>query len=638
MNSSTHNTTTRVTFPIAVKLGLFALGLLSIATVPIFFETSKVFEKASTQREKQYNRNSAISLADKAERLIWQYVDKTKLLGGILLESNVLGYAEFQKLNKLSLEGSREVLAVELWQKYESANGNARFQKVNHIINGGKRIFQPPRGISKRQISKLIPKYQHLLSLTKEVRSQGIFDMESTFSGEIDIKNVSFFKEHLALLVATPVRKNAAKKITHIAIAYVAPDRLIKAVQSDDENRKLFLVDSEGKILVDAEIDRMVNPEDLSTTHVLVKNALDSIDGEAQAVYKNYKTGEDENLIGDYARNSLGVLAISQVPESVIFKPIAKAKRFSIWFTGVIFCLAFFMIFAFSITLTDPIEKLFKLTEMVAKGDFTVRARQHVKSFDEVGQLALAFDNMTQGLAERQKMESVLNKFHGSDIADKLIKSNLELGGERKDVIVFFSDIRNFTKFSESKDPEEVVEVLNEYFDIIVKVIDRNRGVVDKFIGDSVMGVWGLDEHEDIAERAIRACLELRIAFNRLNHRRKQKNLTPIHTGIGLHSGSVIAGTIGSEDRMEYTVIGDAVNTASRIEAATKSLGVDILISDSVLEKAQRKFVSEKVTDVRLPGKQDAISLYKVTGYINERGEAVNVENEFPAAKPKMAG
>ncbi len=627
MSKDSKYDSSRVTFPIAVKLGLFTLVLLFTATVPTFLENAREYELASSTREKQFNRSSAIGLAEKAERIIWQYVDKTKLIGGMLIELNDIDPSNFDKLNRLTFEGSREITAVEVWER--RAFGSKPFRKVDHILNHGKKIYSayPMLDINRNRLPK---KLKYAYNLTDEVLAQNIFEIESTFSGEIQVKNVSFLEDHLMLLVAAPVKKDSSNRITHIAISYIQPDRLIKIVQNNDKNRKLFLVDNDGKILVDAEENRMVNPEDLSDAHVLVKKALSSIEGEAQAVYQDYKTGKGEMFIGDFARNSLGILAISQVPESVITKPIRKAKRSAVFMTGLVFCVAFFFIFVFAITLTNPIEKLFRLTELVAKGDFSVRARRHINSHDEVGQLALAFDKMTKGLAERQKMESVLHKFHGSDIAEKLVRSKLELGGERKEVIIFFSDIRNFTQFSELRSPEEVVDLLNEYFDIIVKVIDRNGGIVDKFIGDSVMGVWGLDDEGNIAERAIRACLELRIAFNRLNKRREEEGKEPVYTGMGLHAGFVIAGTIGSEDRMEYTVIGDAVNTASRIETATKMQKVDLLVSDSVLKMTNNRFVSEKITDVQLAGKAEVLSLYEIIGYVNEKGEEIKVYNDFP--------
>src|SRR5438445_2184479 len=153
--------------------------------------------------------------------------------------------------------------------------------------------------------------------------------------------------------------------------------------------------------------------------------------------------------------------------------------------------MAIFFIFLFSMTLTSPIEKLAEMIKLVSKGNFDVKARSQVRSHDEVGDLATAFDHMTEGLKERDKVKSLFSKFHGSSVAEDLIGKEIGVGGQNRDVVVFFSDIRGFTAFSEKRSPEEVVEMLNEYFGVMVKVINAHGGVVDKFIGDAIMAVWG---------------------------------------------------------------------------------------------------------------------------------------------------
>ncbi len=192
------------------------------------------------------------------------------------------------------------------------------------------------------------------------------------------------------------------------------------------------------------------------------------------------------------------------------------------------------------------------------------------------------------------KQKSLFSKFHGSSVAEDLISKDIGVGGQSKDVVVFFSDIRGFTAFSEKRSPEEVVEMLNEYFGVMVKIINSHGGVVDKFIGDAIMAVWGVPKSSDRdAHQAVRACLEMRKALEGLNERRIAREQPPINIGMGLHAGHAISGTIGSDERMEYTVIGNTVNTASRIEASTKAFGADLLISDTVIAKIGEDFKTE---------------------------------------------
>jgi len=269
-----------------------------------------------------------------------------------------------------------------------------------------------------------------------------------------------------------------------------------------------------------------------------------------------------------------------------------------------------------------------------------VKASTQLKSFikDEVTELASAFDNMTEGLKERDKVKNLFNKFHGSSVTDDLMKGDLSLGGSSKDVVIFFSDIRGFTAFSEKRPPEEVVEMLNEYFGVMVGIINKNHGVVDKFIGDAIMAVWGAPKSsEKDAHHAVTACLEMRKALEELNVKKLARNQPAINIGMGLHSGLAISGTIGSNERMEYTVIGNTVNTGSRIEASTKAFGADLLISDTVLERVGEDFKTEYVGAAEVKGRSEPLKLFKVRGYKAQSGEYVDVTTPYSDYEPEHA-
>ncbi|MGZ3807602.1 MAG: adenylate/guanylate cyclase domain-containing protein, partial [Bacteriovorax sp.] len=172
--------------------------------------------------------------------------------------------------------------------------------------------------------------------------------------------------------------------------------------------------------------------------------------------------------------------------------------------------------------------------------------------------------------------------------------------------------------------PEEVVSMLNEYFEVMVHIINKHGGVVDKFIGDAIMAIWGVpNKTDDDAKNAVVACLEMRLALNELNEGRIDRGLTPIKIGMGMHSGEAISGQIGSSERMEFTVIGDAVNTASRIEGSTKSFGTDLLLSKEVVELIGDSFLIEKAGEAKVQGKTENLILYKVNGTIEDGVERV---------------
>ena len=157
--------------------------------------------------------------------------------------------------------------------------------------------------------------------------------------------------------------------------------------------------------------------------------------------------------------------------------------------------------------------------------------------------------------------------------------------------------------------------MLNEYFEVMVHIITHHGGVVDKFIGDAIMAVWGVPEASPQDSRnAVSAALEMRQALAVLNEKRKRRGQEPLWIGMGVHCGQVISGTIGSAERLEYTVIGDAVNAASRIECATKSFGLDLLVSEVVAQKVGEDFFLEQVGSAEVKGKAEALALFRVRG------------------------
>jgi adenylate cyclase len=153
---------------------------------------------------------------------------------------------------------------------------------------------------------------------------------------------------------------------------------------------------------------------------------------------------------------------------------------------------------------------------------------------------------------------------------------------------VLFSDLRGFTRYSEKISPERLVSELNAYLDVMVTVVRKHGGMVDKYIGDAIMVVFGLPEPQpDAPLRALRAAAEMQAALLVHNADRERRGLPPLQQGIGVHHGHAIAGNIGTEDRLQYTVIGDVVNLASRLESVTKERGVSSLFSQDVVDAAQ---------------------------------------------------
>lgn len=209
-----------------------------------------------------------------------------------------------------------------------------------------------------------------------------------------------------------------------------------------------------------------------------------------------------------------------------------------------------------------------------------------VVSRDEFAHIAHHTNKMIDGLREKRHIQNVFGKVVSPDVASKLLsheEGELKLGGERRELVILLSDIRNFTTMTEQYPPEHMVKGLNSYFSDMVEIIHRENGIVDKFIGDGILAVFGLTNEHDGPAEAVRSALDM---MKKCMANNDTYGL-PIKMGIGIHSGEVIIGNIGSEERLEYTVIGDAVNVAARIEGITKDLDVPLLISKSLHTKCE---------------------------------------------------
>jgi adenylate cyclase len=242
-----------------------------------------------------------------------------------------------------------------------------------------------------------------------------------------------------------------------------------------------------------------------------------------------------------------------------------------------------------------------------------------VKTGDELEDLAAGFNTMVDGLKERDRLKTTMGKYMTASVIEHLMSGKVQLGGETLPVTILFSDIRSFTTISEKMNAQELVGLLNEYFTEMVGIVMDNAGVVDKYIGDAIMAVFGAPvPKKDDAIHAVLAAVRMRVALKKLNARLAERGIPALRTGIGIHTGEVVAGNIGSERRMEYTVIGDAVNLASRLESNTKDLGVNVLISEDTWRLVKDAVVARPVKEITVKGRKQPVMTYEVVGIVGE--------------------
>jgi class 3 adenylate cyclase len=254
-------------------------------------------------------------------------------------------------------------------------------------------------------------------------------------------------------------------------------------------------------------------------------------------------------------------------------------------------------------TLGTSLRDLQRAPELVRAGDY--RARVPVVATDETGALAQSFNTMVEGLDERERLREAFGAYVDPGLAERVLREGSDFEGEEVEVSVLCLDIREFTAFAERASPREVVRTLNEFWELVVPVLLRHGGHANKFVGDGLLGVFGAPERlDDHADRAVAAALEI-VAAVRDRYRGE------LEVGIGVNSGSVIAGTVGGGGRVEFTVIGDAVNTASRVEAATRETGDHVLITDSTRALLTTgRFELDRCAPVELRGKRDQVTLW----------------------------
>ncbi|MBF0344138.1 MAG: adenylate/guanylate cyclase domain-containing protein [Nitrospirae bacterium] len=286
--------------------------------------------------------------------------------------------------------------------------------------------------------------------------------------------------------------------------------------------------------------------------------------------------------------------------------------RFAI-ITLISLLISFVVSIRISRSVTKPVSTIVVGVRQIENGNYNINIEVNQK--DELGELSTAFNNMARGLQERDLVSDLLGKVVSPAIAKELLSKKVELGGEEKEVTILFSDIRSFTTLSENTTPTMILNLLNRYLTVMSEIIERHGGVIDKYIGDAIMALFGAPiSHPDDVDRALNAALDMTEELEILNMDFQKSNIPPINIGIGINTDIVVAGNMGSVVRHNYTVIGDGVNLASRLEGLTKNYNTRIIISESTYKKAKEKYTIEQLGEVLVKGKHKPTVIYALTG------------------------
>lgn len=445
--------------------------------------------------------------------------------------------------------------------------------------------------------------------LPLQVNDENRDKYKRSFNDEAVVHNVSAKFGSPVIAVTFPFQRGADDSVSSIVVGYIRLNKILKSFTKSGIT-DTFMINGDGDVIAHPDTKLIlghVNLINLPIVDMMMKSKLDN----GQTRYKN-ESGIFH--LGSFKKIGFsGIGVVSSVSEDLALQEVYNIQRRNIYITVIVLNLAILIVYFFSKSLTTPITALLGATKEIEGGNFQVGIKP--STGDEIGMLTESFVEMGRGLEERERMKDAFGKFVNKEIAEQVLRGEIKLGGERKKATVFFSDIRSFTAISEKLEPEEVVEFLNQYMTRMVNCVNNTFGVVDKYIGDAIMAVWGAPvSHGNDTENAINGALMMRKELIEFNKGRGGDKKPVIKIGCGINTGPVLAGQIGSNERMEYTVIGDAVNLASRIESLNKPFGTDILISSDTYNEVKNVYNVEPMQRIKVKGKSEPQQIYAVLG------------------------
>ncbi|SFX00700.1 adenylate/guanylate cyclase domain-containing protein [Marinospirillum alkaliphilum] len=336
-----------------------------------------------------------------------------------------------------------------------------------------------------------------------------------------------------------------------------------------------------------------------------------------QQVYRLYQQGSQRGTLPLEKESDLlyslrelrfgqhGWMLAALIPEDVLFAPARATARHSMLVSFVILLVFIALVYVLARRMGRPIAELaWQAKELKALNtSFTIPTNSDIT---EIHMAQDALNSLKNGM-------SAFSRYIPKTLVRQLIESGVEtrIGGEEKMLVVMFTDIENFTSISEQLSPAELTEQLSEYFELMSTTIMNNAGTIDKYIGDAVLAFWGAPlEVEHPVHRAVTSAQMLMRKLKAYNAEREALGLPPFHTRIGIHYGKTLVGNIGSSERINYTILGDAVNLAARLESINKEYGTQVLVSEAVQQQLGNDIATRYIDEVQLRGRSETTRIY----------------------------
>lgn len=423
-----------------------------------------------------------------------------------------------------------------------------------------------------------------------------------------------------ALLLTLPVKSADGELVGVVGCRYDFDEDIQSLIRVTQFGRTGYavVVSARGRIVAHPDASRI--GDDISS-YEAVQRGLQGLTGSVEGVskaglprYFHYRP-----LAGPGSINPQPLVVLAEMDSGEATAPVYELRHQLLLGMGFLILIVVVAARQLSTYIRRPLNELSQLAERVEQGDFTTPAQ--VTGIDDFGRLAGSLNRMVHGLQERDRVKELFGRYVTTQVSQEILSGDINLGGESRRVTILFSDIRDFTTMSEQMPPDQVVRFLNDYFSEMVEAVFEQEGVLDKFLGDGMMAVFGsLGDLTDHPRRAVLAALRMKALLSKINGERGVAGKPPIAIGIGIHTDEVIVGNIGSRKRLEYTVIGDGVNTTSRIQGLNKEFGTTILITETTYAEVKDQFECRPMPETQLKGKTRPLRFYEVTSLA--KGEA----------------
>lgn len=380
---------------------------------------------------------------------------------------------------------------------------------------------------------------------------------------------------------------------------------------------RTFVFDEEGSVIahpsmMDKEAYKTFNdvPKIESTNDPIAVALYENINSRKHPPM-NISSDQKQWLVSVAANNTMGEntwFIASVIPRDAVLGPAIAQARIATIIAVLIITAAVTCTQVVGRSIARSLDRLARAADAVQKLELEITL-PYQSMFDEINRTEKAFRSMIGGL-------SVFAKYVPSGLVKRLMElqsTGSTIKAEERVVTILFTDIIGYTSISDGMDPSKLAALLNEYFELLVSIVSSHGGTVDKFIGDALMVFWNAPDHqEDHADRAIQCALDIKKAIAMYNKERLGSNKKPLETRIGIHTGTVLAGEIGSSERMNYTIVGDSVNTAARLEALGKIVGQTLCISSSTKQQATQNYSWHEIDQIVLRGRSSPTIVYTV--------------------------